>query len=62
VRANTFPGTKKIHIGRTHVALPRLDDTVLLRDPSESLDNSPVGFGRLSIPTDVDEIEAHDDV
>jgi hypothetical protein len=53
---------KKTHIWRNHVTIPSLDNTVLLRDPAETVATTLARLRRLSIPADADAIEVHDDV
>jgi hypothetical protein len=53
---------KKTHIWRNHITIPSLDNTVLMRDPSETLETTLVRLRRLSIPTGAEQIEVHDDV
>jgi hypothetical protein len=53
---------KKTHIWRSHVTVPRHDDLVLLRDPSESLDHTLARLKRLSIPTGPADLEVHEGV
>jgi len=45
-----------------HITMPRQGNLGLLCEPSESLANTLVRLGRLSIPADAGEIEVHDGV
>ena len=53
---------KQTRSWRSRITIPRLENLVLLRGPSESLADTLVRPGRPSTPPEVDGIEGHDRV
>jgi hypothetical protein len=54
-------GMRKTQIWRSHVTIPSLDNTVLLREPNESLATTLARLERLSVPTGADVLDVHVD-